>query len=77
METELIEVVDNLNNHIAMSYYEKHKIHMKTYANKNKEKLREYRKNRYLKMKLENPEKHKEYLERQRTYYSENKKNKV
>lgn len=45
----------------------KHKIHMKTYAEKNKERLAEYRKEWYLKIKND-PEKYKKYLDRQKMY---------
>lgn len=49
--------------------YNRHRLAIRNYVEKNREKINEYNRNRYKKLKEEGGEKYNQILERKRTYY--------
>lgn len=49
--------------------YNQHRLAIKNYVEKNREKINAYNRNRYKKIKEEGGEKYKHILERKKTYY--------
>lgn len=54
--------MDSIELTPAEKLYKKHLEHMKRYQQKNKEKIAQYMKNRYHRIKEEQPDKHREML---------------
>lgn len=57
----------------AMRIYNAHLKALKNYAAKNKDKLKEYYKQKYENMKTNDPEKYAEYLAKKKAYYEKKK----